>query len=82
MSFRDDLEDAERFESLTDEMSRFSSAGIRPGLRRITGLLRALGEPQKEFRTIQVLGTNGKGSVAAAIEAVLLAGGMKTALYT
>jgi dihydrofolate synthase/folylpolyglutamate synthase len=82
MKFCDDLEDAAQFESLADEMSRFSSRGIRPGLRRITGVLRALGEPQKNFPSIQVLGTNGKGSVAAAMEAILLAGGMKTALYT
>jgi dihydrofolate synthase/folylpolyglutamate synthase len=82
MKFCGDLEDIDRFESLSEEMSRFSSRGIRPGLRRITGLLRALGEPQKTFRSVQVLGTNGKGSVAATMEAILLAGGMKTALYT
>jgi dihydrofolate synthase/folylpolyglutamate synthase len=82
MKFRNDLEDVEQFESLMDDISLFSSRGIRPGLRRITGLLRALGEPQKKFCSIQVLGTNGKGSVAATIEAILLAGGMKTALYT
>jgi dihydrofolate synthase/folylpolyglutamate synthase len=82
MKFRDDLEDVSRFESLMDEMTLFSSRGIRPGLRRITGMLRALGEPQKKFCSIQVLGTNGKGSSAATIEAILLAGGMKTALYT
>ena len=41
-----------------------------------------LGDPQKNFRSILVVGTNGKGSTAAMLEAVLRAHGVMTGLYT
>lgn len=41
-----------------------------------------LGSPHKTFRTIHVAGTNGKGSVATKIGAVLQNLGMKVGLYT
>jgi dihydrofolate synthase/folylpolyglutamate synthase len=76
------LEDFAKFDLLTDEIMSFSSLGIRPGLRRVSRLLFILGSPEKKIRAIQVLGTNGKGSTAAAMEAILGASGLKTALYT
>lgn len=39
--------------------------GMKYGLDRMTALLDALGNPQKSFRTIHVVGTNGKGSTTA-----------------
>ena len=75
------LSDFDGFEALLGEITDFSSAGIRPGLRRISRLLSLLGEPQRRAPTIQILGTNGKGSTAATIEAMLRAG-TRTALYT
>ena len=38
--------------------------------------------PHKNFKTIHVAGTNGKGSVCAYLNAMLLAGGKKTGLFT
>ncbi len=61
---------------------QFSSLGIRPGLERTSRLLSLLGSPQKQFRAIHVLGTNGKGSTAATMEAILKHAGLRTALYT
>lgn len=55
---------------------------IKPGLGRINELLGSLGNPQNKARGIIVGGTNGKGSAAAAISAVLRAGGFKTGAYT
>lgn len=52
------------------------------GLERITALLVALGDPQRDFRVVHVAGTNGKGSTCAMIEAGLRAAGVRTALYT
>ncbi|MDR3164786.1 MAG: bifunctional folylpolyglutamate synthase/dihydrofolate synthase [Synergistaceae bacterium] len=77
-----DLENFDGFDALTGEITRFSSFGIRPGLRRISRLLYLMGNPEKDMRAIQILGTNGKGSSAAVMDAVLTAAGMKTALYT
>ncbi|MDR0765141.1 MAG: bifunctional folylpolyglutamate synthase/dihydrofolate synthase [Synergistaceae bacterium] len=82
MKFCADLEDFDDFDALTVEIERFSSFGIRPGLKRISRLLRLLGNPEKGMSAIQILGTNGKGSSAAVMDAMLTAAGMKTALYT
>jgi len=49
------------------------------GLR---GALAELGNPQQAFQSILVVGTNGKGSTAAMLEAVLRAHGVTTGLYT
>jgi dihydrofolate synthase/folylpolyglutamate synthase len=81
MVLQDDLSGIDEFESLQGEIMSFSSQGIRPGLRRITRLQALLGDPQKRLRVIQVLGTNGKGSTAAMMEAMLGAG-LRTALFT
>src|SRR6059036_3288314 len=57
-------------------------AGMRPGLERIEGLLAALGHPERRYRLVQVGGTNGKGSVAAMLAAILKAAGHRFGLYT
>ena len=45
-------------------------------------LLSRLGNPQEGIKIIHVAGTNGKGSVCAYLNAILLAGGKKTGLFT
>ena len=57
-------------------------AGMRQGLERIEGLLDALGRPEQRYRLVQVGGTNGKGSVAAMLAAILKAAGHRVGLYT
>src|ERR1035438_7915408 len=42
----------------------------------------ALGDPQRQFRSILIAGTNGKGSTAATLAGILAAAGVRTALYT
>lgn len=44
--------------------------------------LSRLGNPQEGIKIIHVAGTNGKGSVCAYLNAMLLAGGKKTGLFT
>ncbi len=58
------------------------SSGIKPGLRRVEALLKALDDPQKKFPSIHIAGTNGKGSTAAMTEAALIKAGFRTGLYT
>ncbi len=55
---------------------------MKPGLRRITALLAALHNPQGSFATVHVAGTNGKGSTASFLAAMLAAGGHRTGLFT
>jgi dihydrofolate synthase/folylpolyglutamate synthase len=52
------------------------------GLERIRTVLRALGDPQRSFRSAHVAGTNGKGSTCAMIDAGLRAAGVRTGLFT
>jgi dihydrofolate synthase/folylpolyglutamate synthase len=52
------------------------------GLEGITRLVAALGDPQLASPAILIAGTNGKGSTAAMLEAVLRESGYRTGLYT
>lgn len=56
--------------------------GMKPGLERVRATLRALSDPQDAVRTIHVAGTNGKGSTAAFLAAILETGGHKVGLFT
>ena len=56
--------------------------GIRPGLERVRLLLDRLGSPEQSFRSIHVVGTNGKGSTSAFLAGILNASGLRTALFT
>ena len=55
--------------------------GIKPGLERTQTLLAALGNPEKSLKFVHIAGTNGKGSTAAYIAAVLQRAGYRTGLY-
>ena len=55
--------------------------GWRFGLDRIEALLAELGEPQREYRSAHVVGTNGKSSVALMAAAILEAHGHPTGAY-
>lgn len=57
-------------------------SGMKFGLRNIRTLLDTIGNPQRNFRSIHVAGSNGKGSTAAMIASVLSAAGYRTGLYT
>ncbi len=56
--------------------------GIRPGVDRVGELLRRLGTPEKQFRTIHVVGTNGKGSSSAFLSSILLSAGHSVAQFS
>jgi dihydrofolate synthase/folylpolyglutamate synthase len=56
--------------------------GVKFGLANMRAIVGALGQPHRQFRSIHVAGTNGKGSVTAMVEAVLRAGGIRTGRYT
>ena len=57
-------------------------AGMRPGLARVETLLEALGNPERRYTLVQVGGTNGKGSTAAMLAAILRAAGRRVGLFT
>lgn len=70
---------------LTDVLERLYARrrfGIRPGVDRVGKLLERLGNPEKQFRTIHVVGTNGKGSTSAFLSSILLHAGHTVAQFS
>jgi dihydrofolate synthase/folylpolyglutamate synthase len=61
---------------------RLRRFGIKLGLGPMSRLMRGLGDPHRAYPSIHVAGTNGKGSIAAMIAAILSSGGYKVGLYT
>jgi dihydrofolate synthase/folylpolyglutamate synthase len=55
---------------------------IKLGLENVTRLLARLGDPHNAYTSVQIAGTNGKGSTAAMLEAVCRAAELSTGLYT
>jgi len=56
--------------------------GVRLGLGAVRVLLAALGDPQSGSPSILIGGTNGKGSVAGMLDAILGRAGLRAGLYT
>ena len=56
--------------------------GIKLGLENIRTLLNAIDNPQLNYPTIHLAGTNGKGSTAAMLTAILRESGYRVAQYT
>jgi dihydrofolate synthase / folylpolyglutamate synthase len=55
--------------------------GMRFGLDRMRRLMTALGQPERQFRSIHVVGTNGKSSTVRMIAAILSRHGLLTGSY-
>ncbi|MDX8335779.1 MULTISPECIES: bifunctional folylpolyglutamate synthase/dihydrofolate synthase [Cetobacterium] len=69
-------------EKLLDELYSYSLHGIKLGLKNIEDICLAMGNPQKDYKTIHVAGTNGKGSTSTTIETVLIEDGKTVGKYT
>lgn len=61
---------------------RLGAAAIRKDLTNTIRLCEILGNPQRDFKSIHVAGTNGKGSTCHMLASVLQTAGYKTGLYT
>lgn len=60
----------------------FSAGAYKPGLDRMRDFDQALGTPSRQFRSIHIAGTNGKGSVANMLASACKACGLKAGLFT
>ncbi len=56
--------------------------GMKFGLGTSHALAESLGRPERAYATVLIAGTNGKGSVAAYVDAVLRASGLRVGRYT
>lgn len=62
--------------------SRWPEHRVAPSLGRIAALTELLGDPQHAYPVIQITGTNGKGSTAAMIDALLRSVGLRTGRFS
>ncbi len=62
--------------------SGFGAGAYKPGLEAMERIDAKLGHPWREWRSIHVAGTNGKGTVCSMCAAALASDGTPTALYT
>ncbi len=58
------------------------ATAYKPGLDTAIKLATSFGNPHREFKTIHVGGTNGKGSTAHTLAAILQSAGYRVGLYT
>lgn len=62
--------------------SRIGTAAYKKDLHNTIELCEALHNPQNNFKSIHIAGTNGKGSTSHMLAAILQEAGYKTGLYT
>lgn len=61
---------------------RVGHAAYKADLSNTISLCEALGDPQNNFKSIHIAGTNGKGSVAHMLSSILQSAGLKVGLHT
>ncbi len=75
----------ETLDYLFAQLPVFESQGAhayKPGLERCEGMDKVLRHPHRQFKTIHVAGTNGKGSTSHTLAAILQCAGYKVGLFT
>ncbi len=70
------------YQACLDKIYKLGRFGIKLELETIQNILTLLNNPQNHYKTIHVAGTNGKGSTATYMAAILEKAGFKTGLYT
>jgi len=70
------------FNQLLEDLYALQRLGIKVGLEHTQKLLEVCGNPQDNFESIHIAGTNGKGSTAAMIASILIKAGYSVGLYT
>ncbi len=70
------------YEKCLETMYSLHRFGIKLGLDVMRNILSGLDRPQQRFKSVHVAGTNGKGSVASMLTAILQEAGFTVGLYT
>jgi dihydrofolate synthase / folylpolyglutamate synthase len=65
-----------------DYLYSLERTGMKYDLRNITRLMKHLGNPHEQFKSIHIAGTNGKGATASFIASIMMEHGLKTGLFT
>lgn len=69
-------------DKILDDLFSRRTRGIKPGLGRMIEAAEKLNNPQRDYSVVHLAGTNGKGSTASMISAVLTEAGHHVGLFT
>ena len=72
----------DRPDDLSDLLPRFDVRGMDLSLERMEAALEQLTQPAGSIPAVQVVGTNGKGSIACLIHHGLMASGLRSGMTT
>ncbi len=70
------------YAAVQDYLFSLKAQGLKFGIDRMRLLAAALGHPERAVPCVHIAGTNGKGSVAAMLDAILAETGLRRGLYT
>lgn len=70
------------YNEVTDKIMTSCRFGKAKGIEVSTEMLDTLGRPEKGMRIVHIAGTNGKGSTAALITAILASAGYRVGMFT
>lgn len=70
------------YKKLTEFLFTRHAKGMKLGLENITKLLNLLDNPQNNFSSVHITGTNGKGSTVAILESILREAGYRCGRFT
>ena len=70
------------YAAVTAYLFSLKARGVKFGIDRMRPFAAALGHPERAVPCVHIAGTNGKGSVAAMLDAIFHMAGWKTGLYT
>lgn len=71
-----------RYQDAIDRLYDLKRHAIEPGTARTEELLAAVGDPHTAYDSVQIAGTNGKGSTATTLAEILSRDGYRVGLYT
>jgi dihydrofolate synthase / folylpolyglutamate synthase len=72
----------DEFRAAADYLCALKQTGVQLGLQRMERFVADLKHPERTVPCVHIAGTNGKGSVAAMLAAILQSAGWRTGLYT
>jgi len=74
--------DTVTYESIVKYMNSMEFSGMKLGIERIREALKLHGSPESRLKVINVVGTNGKGSVTAMLASILGKAGYRVGMFT
>ena len=77
-----ELDNSRQINSQLNYLYNLNRLGIKVGLSHTLELLEKCGNPHKNYRSIHVAGTNGKGSTCSMVAEILVAAGYKVGVYS